>query len=92
MAREQDMKQTRKKHGAAFKVKVALAAIKADRTGCIITARHLLRDSPRVLVMKPKINRIGAEEQIAERPAQQVGDAALRQMMWAVVDHVTALA
>jgi hypothetical protein len=25
MAREQDMKQTRKKHGAAFKAKVALA-------------------------------------------------------------------
>src|ERR1700726_1191471 len=31
MAREQDMKQTRKKHGAAFKAKVALAAIKGDR-------------------------------------------------------------
>ena len=29
MAREQDMKQTRKKHGAAFKAKVALAAIKS---------------------------------------------------------------
>ena len=32
MAREQDMKQTRKKHGAAFKAKVALAAFKGDRT------------------------------------------------------------
>ena len=32
MAREQDMKQTRKKHGAAFKAKVALAAIKGDQT------------------------------------------------------------
>ena len=32
MAREQDMKQTRKKHGAAFKAKVALVAIKSDRT------------------------------------------------------------
>jgi transposase len=32
MAREQDMKQTRKKHGAAFKAKVALTAIKGDRT------------------------------------------------------------
>jgi transposase len=32
MAREQDMKQRRKKHGAAFKAKVALAAIKGDRT------------------------------------------------------------
>ena len=29
MAPEQDMKQTRKKHGAAFKAKVALAAIKS---------------------------------------------------------------
>ena len=32
MAREQEMKQIRKKHGAAFKAKVALAAIKGDRT------------------------------------------------------------
>jgi len=32
MAREQDMKQTRKKHRAAFKAKVALAAIKGDQT------------------------------------------------------------
>ena len=29
MAREQDMKQTRKKHGATFKAKIALAAIKS---------------------------------------------------------------
>ena len=32
MAREQDMKQIRKKHGSAFKAKVALSAIKGDRT------------------------------------------------------------
>ena len=32
MAREQDMKQTRKKQGAAFKAKEALAAIKGDQT------------------------------------------------------------
>ena len=32
MAREQDMKRTRTKHNAAFKAKVALAAIKGDRT------------------------------------------------------------
>ena len=32
MAREQDMKQAREKHGATFKAKVALAAIKGDRT------------------------------------------------------------
>ena len=38
MAREQDMKQTRKKHGAAFKAKVALAAIKGDRTIAELTS------------------------------------------------------
>src|SRR5260370_36742130 len=32
MAQEQDMKSTRKRHNATFKEKVALAAIKGDRT------------------------------------------------------------
>jgi transposase len=32
VAQEQDMKRTRKKHNSAFKAKVAVAAIKGDRT------------------------------------------------------------
>jgi hypothetical protein len=35
---------------------------------------------------------IGTEEQIAKRAPQQVGDAALCQVMGAVVKHMTALA
>jgi transposase len=32
MAQERDMKRTRKRHNAGFKAKVAVAAIKGDRT------------------------------------------------------------
>ena len=32
MAQQQDVKRTRRKHNATFKAKVALAAIKGDRT------------------------------------------------------------
>jgi hypothetical protein len=43
-AREQDMKQTRKKHGAAFKAKVALSAIKGDWMVVRASEDHCRRD------------------------------------------------
>ncbi len=36
----QDMKQIRKKHGAAFKAKVALAAIKGDQTAAELASTY----------------------------------------------------
>lgn len=42
--------------------------------------------------LKPALGWIGAEKQIAERPAQQVGDPPLRQMVRTIVDYVAALA
>jgi hypothetical protein len=38
------------------------------------------------------MGRIGAEKQITERPAQQVGDPPLRQMVRTIVDYMAALA
>jgi hypothetical protein len=36
MAREQDMKQTRKKHGAAFKAKVEQAAVEIQPQSALV--------------------------------------------------------
>ena len=41
--------------------------------------------------LKPAMGRIGAEKQITERPAQQVGDPPLRQMVRPIVDYMAAL-
>jgi len=37
------------------------------------------------------MGRIGAEKRITERPAQQVGDPPLRQMVRPIVDYMAAL-
>ena len=42
--------------------------------------------------LKPAMGWIGAEKQITERPAQQVGDPPLRQMVRTIMDYVAALA
>ena len=46
MAREQEMKQTRKKHGSAFKAKVALAAIKGDRPVAELASAYGVHPNP----------------------------------------------
>jgi hypothetical protein len=51
------MKQTGKKHGAAFKAKVALAAIKGDRTVAELVSAHGVHPDP-APVMPSLITRI----------------------------------
>ena len=58
------MKQTRKTHGAAFKAKVALAAIKGDRTVAELarkaTAFHKSATSGRLLRFEYLLQRVSA--------------------------------
>ena len=79
MAREQDMKQTRKKHGAGFKAKVALAAIQGDRTVAELASAYAVHPNQIDAWKKPLLDGATSVSKAAA-PQRRIGPVQRRLM------------
>ncbi len=82
------MRGTRRKHGAAFKAKVALAAIKGDQTIAELAARFIVHPNQIHKWTKAVLDNAGSLFEL-DRSARDKADAALVSELYAKIGKLT---